>query len=609
MRCVTRTGCAPPFVVDWLAERVSWRLHKGGERRTPWLQSGAMLNSRLLLVVLWAGCRGPAPKAPDDAYDFDDSREQQQRPLAGAVVGTGRIVCVDPDAREVSGPLEQVHGGEAWQEQLPEIGDVEPSPSGGAVVEDLTGDGLVDIFLPQDTPCLFFEGRADGTLVDASSERIPLAETSCHAWGASAADADNDGDLDLFITREADTDMLWLNDGAGHFTDASAEAGLPDHRCGSRSASWADMDGDGDLDLFVGRHRVILRSDPEPCPRDDPPESWGIPLGNPNSLLENQGDGTFIDVTTERLPRQGVDAYTFVGAWLDLNGDLAQDLVLINDFGAMSTPTTAYINDGTGHFRELPAAAGLSMPIFGMSVAVGDINGDKRPDLAITDIDRLHLMVSHDHLSWVDEAASRGLWPDRDRRQLASWDTALEDMNHDGLLDAVVVFGPTEDPLAAGAAEVLEQPDALFLQGASGSFTDVAVAWGFDSEGVGRGMVVSDVDNDGWLDILRTDYRSGPAELLRQRCGEAAWVTVAFEGPSSGFGARVEIDVASTTHTRWYNPTAHHLGSSALHRLHVGLGAAEWLDEVRVFWPDGAVTVARDVATRQHLTASHPDLY
>ena len=367
------------------------------------------------------------------------------------------------------------------------------------------------------------------------------------------------------------------------------------------------MDGDGDLDLFVGRHRVILRTDSEPCPRDDGPDDWAIPLGNPNSLLENLGDGRFLDVTAERLPLHGEYGYTFVGSWLDLDGDLAQDLVLINDFGASATPTTAFVNNGSGHFTEVPEAAGLRMPIFGMSMAVGDVNGDGRPDLAVTDIDRLHLLVSHGRMTWVDEGVVRGLRPDFERAQIASWGVAMEDMNHDGRLDILTVFGPTEDPLAHGDSEVLEQPDALFVQDALGNFQDVARTWGFDSIGVGRGLVVSDVDNDGWLDVLRTNYRTGPAELLRQRCGEGAWVTLAFDGPLSGFGARVEVELDSgRTHTRWYNPASGRLASSAPQRLHIGLGMVEWLEEVRVYWPDGAVTVARDIATRQHLTATHP---
>jgi len=566
-----------------------------------------MLKSLLPLCVLWTGCRPAVKDVPNDPFDYDEPADGVL-PLSGSVEGGGRVVCVDPEPRELLGPLERVNAGPDWAAQVPASLDdpLDVNRSAGAVVADLTGDGVLDVFLPHDTACMFFEGRADGELFDASADRIPLAEVDCHAWGASAADVDDDGDLDLLLTREAARDLLWLNDGAGHFVDATAAAGLPDVACGSRSASWGDMDGDGDLDLFIGRHRVILRSELETCEPGLSPAGWELPPGNPNSLLENQGDGTFVDVTAERLTFHGEFAYTFSGGWIDLDGDLSQDLVLINDFGATATPTTAFLNDGTGHFSELPEVSGLRMPIFGMSMATGDINGDGWPDLAVTDIDRLHLMVSVGRLQWVDEAVVRGLRPDPGRGQLASWGVALEDLNHDTRLDLLTVFGPTEGPLGDRESDVLEQPDGLFIQDTAGDFVDRGPAWGFDSTAVGRGLVVADVDGDGWLDVLRPDYRGGPAELLRQRCGSAAWATVRFDGPLDGMGVRLEVVADGETQVRWHNPTSTFLGSSGPSQVHVGLGSADWLDEVRVYWPDGAVSVARDVATRQHLLAHHP---
>jgi len=190
---------------------------------------------------------------------------------------SGPIECADPTERYRLGPLYDAPLGNDFARQRPEALDGEdPFPSGGVAVVDFTGDGLLDYFLPADTPCMLFVGQEDGTLADESIARIPLAESDCRAWGASAGDMDGDGDLDLYIPRERYPDLLWENDGTGHFTDVSEAAGIPDMSCGSRSASWGDMDGDGDLDLFVARHRIILSDPATRCPAPDPPEEWAL---------------------------------------------------------------------------------------------------------------------------------------------------------------------------------------------------------------------------------------------------------------------------------------------------------------------------------------------
>ncbi len=553
------------------------------------------------------GCGADLPRDHDLSLNEDAAPGRTPvQAVESPLAVSGPIECADPSERDRLGPLYAAPLGAEFAAQVP-VGLVhpEPFPAGGVAVVDFTGDGLLDYFLPADTPCMLFVGQPDGKVADESLDRIPLSDTDCYAWGAAAADMDGDGDLDLYLPRERYPDLLWENDGTGHFTDVTARAGIPRMACGSRSASWGDMDGDGDLDLFVARHRVILSGGPETCEAPEAPDSWELESGGQNLLLENNGDGTFTDVSS-RLPFRGLHAFSFVGSWIDLDRDRDLDLVVINDFGARATPNTAWMNDGRGNFRELDEDAGLRLSIFGMSVSATDINSDGHPDFAVTDINNLHLLRSIGMLEWIDDAAARDLRPSSSDNQVAAWGAELEDVDNDGLVDFVTVFGPTEDPLAAEAADVLEQPDGLFLQQADGSFVDHGPAWGFDDTGVGRGLVVADLNNDGWLDFVRPDYRRGPTQVHYQRCGSASWLTVELDGPKHGYGARIELEAGGQLQMRWMAPTNESLGSTGPAQVHFGLGNVATVDALRVIWPDGVVGYNRDIDARQHVIVGHP---
>lgn len=565
---------------------------------------------RVCFPVLLALCAC----ARDGREDVDPSvpwlePPQTQEPVSGVegiLSSSGVVACEDPSERSRLGALYEPDLGEAWKEQHPPgIRSEEPFPSGGVAVADFTGDGLLDFFLPADTPCMLFVGQADGTVADESDRRIPFAERHCRAWGAAAGDYDGDGDLDLYLPRERFPDVLWENDGTGLFTDVTDAAGIPETWCGSRSASWGDMDGDGDLDLFVARHRVILEEIAGECVRPEAPESWSMESGGANTLLRNRGDGTFEDVS-DRLPFHGLYAYSFVGGWYDLDRDHDLDLYLINDFSPHTTDSTAWMNDGAGFFRELPASAGLQLPGFAMSLSAADLNADGHPDFVVSDIDRLHLLESLGRLEWVNRATARGLLPDPERVQAAAWGVALEDVNNDTRVDVAAVYGPTEDPLAEGIEATIRQPDALFVQQPDGSFLDEGLEWGFDDLAVGRGMVVADLDGNGWVDFVRPNYRTGPTRVTYQRCGEEAWATVSLDGPHSGYGARVELEADGLLQVRWMDPTNESLGSTGPAQVHFGLGEATRIDVVRVFWPDGTITTNRDIPPRQHLVIGQP---
>ncbi len=566
----------------------------------------------MLLLLLALACTGSGPAKPatetgrpvadTDGGPGGGSTGDEDDPTG--ITEHGIVTCADPEARASRGPMVAPALGEAWAAQRPaSLGpDEDPRPAGGLVVADLDGDGRLDVFLPNFGPCMLFLGQPDGTLADASLDRIPHAADDCMAWGASAVDHDQDGDLDLFLTGESSSDALWENDGTGHFVDITDRAGLGSGICGSRSGSWGDMDGDGDLDLFVGRHRVV-ETEGDPCTGS----ATRPPPGNPNSLYENLGDGRYRDVS-DRLSGAALTGHTFIGGWQDADDDGDLDIYIVNDFGSWAEPSNLWWNDGSGHFSPAALDVGAELAICGMGVATGDLNADGVPDFALSDLGRLHLLTSLGGPYWYDGAAATGLVPDLSREQRASWGIALADMNNDTLLDVVATYGPTEDAIEhrEPGDPTLAQPDALFVQDISGRFGDEAPAWGIDQTIWGRGLVVADLDGNGWLDLVRRDFRQGVARIDLARCGSAAWLAVSLDGTNQGFGARVEVDVGSTTLTRWHNPTSTSLGSSGPTGVHFGLGPHDTVDELRVIWADGRLSRHREISARQRVTVHQP---
>ncbi len=486
------------------------------------------------------------------------------------------------------GPYFPESGGPDWDSPA---GVAEPVRGAGVAVADFDQDGHLDVFLPNRTACQLLLGDGAFGFTDVSSTHLPGGPTDCGAWGATAADLDGDGDLDLLLPGWAAPSQVWENTGGGVFRDRSRGAGLGDAPVYARSASVADLEGDGDLDVFIATH----------VQRDD------IAVGWPNQLLLQSAPFRFTD-GGGLLPREARDSVTFVGSWVDLDDDLDLDLLLINDFGPTVQPNLALENRSTAGAPALvrvPGSAGLDLSIFGMGVGIADLNDDLIPDFAISDIDRLHLLQSAGAGSWVDVALAVGLRPDVGGGQRASWAMELVDVDNDGLLDVVAPFGPTEpfdDEPEEGA--VPDQPDGLWLQAGDGQFRDHAPGLQVDHLLNGRGMAVVDLDGDGWLDLIKRDYLGAEAALLRASPGCGAWIELELQGAppaTMALGARVVVEAGGRRHTRWNLPGSTGLAGSGPSRVHIGLGDVDVVDRIEVRWPTGELEVREGVAARQRL--------
>jgi hypothetical protein len=501
---------------------------------------------------------------------------------------SGPVVCADPTLRESLGPWEAV-----------EISADEPVPGAGAVVGDFDGDGILDLFLPDLESCSLLVGVGDGTFIDRTDTLPPLSP--CDAWGGSTADADGDGDLDILVTRLTHSNALLLNDGDGVFTDGTEAAGLSGIVRASMSATWADMDRDGDLDVFVSNHSP---NPVDPDAPNNPDEDVSAYWGAANTLLEHR-DGLLVDVS-DRLSSADRYGYTFMAAWQDLDGDRRPDLYILNDFGD-TWFSNRYLhnscNGGDCTLVDASEASALDLRIDAMGMGIGDLNGDRLPDLAITDNYRLHLLISEGG-TWYDASLSMGLAPDETIGQRNAWGGELVDVDLDGDLDFLATFGPTERAIREG--KYLSQPDGLWLL-EDGRFTPAAAAWGFDQADIGRGFVVADLNRDGHPDVIKRRYKGGPTLALVSRCSAASWLTVQLVGGSGNthaIGAEVVVVAGGREQVRWIHAGSTSLASGGPPEALFGLGDAEEVERIVVRWPGSGVSVFTGIPVNRIVTLS-----
>lgn len=528
--------------------------------------------------------------APPDSAGWDTAP-----PEGVTVERSGPIACDDPSARQAQ-PLVAADLGDDWADQHA-TGEQSEKLGGGVSVIDVTGDGLLDVLIPQIGDDQLYVAQSNGTLVDEAATRFPAGLTS-NSSAISAADVDGDGDVDLFVCNLDGDNTLLLNDGTGVFTDGTEAAGLAGQHHPTLSAGWGDMDGDGDLDLFVANYRNCgIESDKEAA-------------ADPMALWENQGDGTFVDVSDRLDHTQISEAIMRIGAWLDVDRDGDQDLYLVNDAldqWACLHPNLLYLNDGSGHFSEVGTATGSGLRMGGMGLGIGDYNADGLPDLLMSDTGSIVLLESSGSVgdpSWFDGALARGLelHPEEEQRW-SGWGTEFVDMDNDGDLDGVMGYGHVPEEGVHDADNFYEQPDALYLQDDEGRFSEVAEAWGVDDLGLTRGLQTPDMNGDGFPDVLKREL-DGPAVLYASNCGEGAWLDVFLAAPAPNtmaIGAVVEAVTGDRTRTRWVTLGATGLYSVARPEVHFGLGDEDRVDLLRVTWPDGEVSELRGLETRQRV--------
>lgn len=488
----------------------------------------------------------------------------------------------------------------------------------GGVFLDFDEDGWIDIFLVDGGAIAAREaaGRArhrlyrntrNGTFEDVThTSGITQRE---YGMGACAADYDNDGAIDLYVTNLG-ANVLYRNDGTGRFTDTTRTAGVGSVQW-STSCAFADIERDGDVDLFVtnyldwtvashrfcGDARNRIRSYCHPT----------VYKGAPSVLYRNNGDGTFTDATTEAgvFSTAGKSLGVVFG---DYDVDGWPDFFVAND----SVPNFLYHNERGGRFREVALKAGVAVADdgkarAGMGTDFGDYDGDGLLDLIVTNLDlEMHTLFRN---------LGGGVFEDRTftsgiggpTRPFVGFGTAFFDYDNDGRLDLAIANGNVIDNASyfrPGASHA--QRNLLFRNQGGGRMTEAgrSAGAGFAPEKVSRALATGDIDNDGDLDLLVTN-NGQTADVLRNDGGNANNALlvrmIGTRSNRSAVGARVRVTAGSTTQVREVKAGSSYLAQNDL-RVHVGVGRAARIDRLEIRWPAGEVEVVEDVPINHIVT-------
>jgi enediyne biosynthesis protein E4 len=498
----------------------------------------------------------------------------------------------------------------------PEKHYIESAP-GGLAVFDANGDGRPDLFFANgaSSPDLEKRGpehwnrlfRNDGGLrfTDVTAE-AGVAGVG-YAMGAAAADLDNDGDVDLFVAGVRRQQLL-RNRGDGRFEDVSAAAGLTQGEWAVGGA-WLDYDADGRLDLFVVNY-VQWSADTARFCGD---QAKGIRTychprffaGLPNRLYRNLGDGRFEDVSL----RSGVGGHVGKGmsaAVADYDRDGHVDVFVTND----TVPNFLFRNRGDGTFEEVALLAGVSVPASGrpvssMGVDFQDYDNDGWPDLHVTALtgETFPLFRNDRAGGFTDVTAASGLAPLTIKD--GGWCTVFADVDNDGAKDLFTANSHANDRIGEFEATAWKQASSLFMNDGRGRFRAARDEAGLATAvAAHRGCGVADLNADGRLDLVVLTLGSN-AELWENVTAAAGrWLIVRLVGTASnrdGIGARVTVGSQMRTMT-----TAIGYASSSHAGLHFGLGAATEVPAIEVQWPSGRTQRLERVRADQVITITEP---
>jgi hypothetical protein len=503
----------------------------------------------------------------------------------------------------------------------------------GVAIGDYDGDGRPDVFVVSKTEsCHLFRNLGGWKFEDVTAKAgVEDQGQAATIWkqGATFADVNNDGLLDIYVCRFGAPNLLYINQGDGTFKEEAAKRGLAVNDA-SVMGAFCDYDRDGWLDVFVQTNLL---------------DGVAHPNGQPNYLFHNNRDGTFTDVTA----KSGIagEAQGHSATWWDYDGDGWPDLYVCNDFAA---PDRLYRNNRDGTFTEVIDTAVPHMPFSAMGSDAGDVDNDGRVDLLAADMaastqqkDQRGMANMRDLATEPAEGTSPQLL--RNALYLATggprlreaacltgldatdwtWAVRFEDLDNDGRLDLFVTNGMhreahntdmlTRVMVAENAAQkvqiekaspVLRETHLAYRNLGGLRFEEVGAKWGLNDKGVSFGAAFGDLDGDGDFDLVYTNYQQ-PATVLRNDSGGHR-ILFDLRGTASnrfGIGATVRIQTAAGLQVRTLG-LARGLLSSSEPVVHFGLGEQTTISRVDVEWPSGRRQVFTDLAADRRYTITEP---
>ena len=465
-----------------------------------------------------------------------------------------------------------------FDDVAPQLGINVMGLSGGVVLEDLSGDGWLDLMVSSwglRDQLRYFENDGRGGFV----ERTHSAGLTGLVGGLNLihADYDNDGDRDIFVLRgawltEGHPNSLLRNNGRGRFEDVTREAGIYS-RNPTQTAAWNDFDLDGDLDLFVGNESNPMA---------------GI---NKSELFVNQGDGTFLESASDyELDRIGyIKAVTwgdynqdgwpdvFVSRYLETNqlfrNEMGQTFTDVSEEAEVQEPRESF----PAWFWDFDQDGLQDLFVSGWRATAGDIAAEYLGHAHYAETPRLYRNLGTGAFEDVTQQA--GL-----NKVMYTMGSNIGDLDGDGWLDFYVGTG---DPNLRAI-----MPNRMFLNVEGNRFEEVTTAGGFGHLQKGHGVAFGDLDHDGDQDIYQVMGGAFEGDLASNTLFENpghghAWVILSLEGTTSNrdaIGAKITVMTDSQTIYRVVGAQGS-FGSSPL-RVELGLGESDSIEELIVEWPN-----------------------
>jgi hypothetical protein len=534
---------------------------------------------------------------------------------------------------------------------------------GGVAIGDINNDGLPDILLTGNmVPTRLYLNKGNFKFEDIT-EKSGLSKITGWCTGATMADVNGDGKLDIYICRSADKDpknrknLLFINNGNSTFTEEGKKYGLDDDGY-STQAVFFDYDKDGDLDMFLINHSlqeystgifesIYLRRDQQPqfaC------------------KLYRNDNGHFTDVSKQAGITSNVLSFGLGVAVSDVNNDGWPDIYVSNDF---NEPDYLFMNNGNGTFTEKLKQSMDEVPLNSMGSDFADINNDGYTDLMTLDMlpesnraQKMH--TGAEGFNKFQYLFKSGFYYQFSRNMLQknngdgtfseigqfsgvsntdwSWSALFSDFNNDGNKDLFVTNGYVRDfndmdfvkyqsntlmgsnfgGKGKSAKVLIEKmppviiPNYIYQNTGNCIFSNKIKEWGLDQNSISSGAAYADLNNDGGMDLVVNNinqkafvYKNNTTSLNKQN----EWLKVKISGSPKntfGIGAKVKVYCKGNLYYQEQFPVRG-FQSSVDQVLNFGLGNHNMADSVVIIWPDDRMQKLVNVKAKQMLTVKWSD--
>ena len=538
----------------------------------------------------------------------------------GARLGLATAFLLCGCARNAGAPAKEADSGEPWFEEASTLAGVQficrsghdqeyffpEIILGGCALFDMDEDEDLDLYLVQGGSVLPERDDAEGNKLYRNDGGFRFtdvtpgsgAEDGGYGIGVCAGDYDNDADTDLYITKLG-RDTLLRNEGGGKFTDVTEESGTG-HPGWGTSAAFLDHDADGDLDLWVVNYVNWTSQGELDCYNDFGAQDYCLPTnyGAPATtiLYRNEGDGRFTDVTDLAGLRSSFGNGLGITHG-DFDRDGRMDVFVAND----TMMNQLWLNRGNGRFEDEALLRGCALDEHGkakagMGVTAADPDNDGDLDLLVVNLDReSDSYYQNDGDFFSDRTAAVGLGAAT--RPYTRFGVGMIDFDNDGYLDLYEANGRVQSSPEPMSSDPYAEPNQLLRGTPEGVFQEVKPQGGTAAPliATSRGAAFGDLDGDGGIDIVIVN-RDASVHILRNVVKDRGhWILFRVREKSGrdAIGAVVTATVGDRKIRRDVL-SAYSYASANDPRVHLGLGSADRVRDVRVRWADGQGEVFGD---------------